>query len=51
MLERDRADHQRNSDRQHWQKANARGRGRRRQIAPVIVFDVVTSVIESVVFF
>jgi len=41
MLERDRADHERNSDRQHWQKASARRRRRRRQIAPVIVFDVV----------
>ena len=41
MLERDRADYERNSDCQHRQKANVNRRRRRRQIAPIIVFDVV----------
>ena len=41
MLKRDRADYERNSDCQHRQKANVNRRGRRRQIAPIIVFDVV----------
>ena len=41
MLETDRADYERNSDRQHRQKANVNRRRRRRQIAPIIVFDVV----------
>jgi hypothetical protein len=40
MLETDRADYERNSDCQHRQKANV-SRRRRRQIAPIIVFDVV----------
>jgi hypothetical protein len=39
MLERDRADDERNSNWQHRQKANANRR--RRQIAPIIIFDVV----------
>ena len=41
MLECDRADYERNSDRQHRQKADANRRRRRRQIAPIIIFDVV----------
>jgi hypothetical protein len=41
MLERDRADDERNSNWQHRQKANANRRRRRRQIAPIIIFDVI----------
>jgi hypothetical protein len=41
MLETDRADYERNSDCQHRQKANIDRRRGRRQIAPIIVFDVV----------
>jgi hypothetical protein len=41
MLVSDRADHERYSDLQHRQKANASWWRRRRQIAPVIVFDIV----------
>jgi hypothetical protein len=41
MLERDRADDERNSNWQHRQKANANRRRRRWQIAPIIIFDVI----------
>jgi hypothetical protein len=41
MLERDRADDERNSNWQHRQKANANRRRRRWQISPIIIFDVI----------
>jgi hypothetical protein len=41
MPETDRADYERNSDCQHRQKANVNWRRRRRQIAPIIAFDIV----------
>ena len=41
MLVSDRPDHERYSDFQHRQIANANWWRRRRQIAPVIVFDIV----------